>query len=386
VANTTEAMWSLEFFDGPLSLDGTDEEIVAEIYERGYVVEANDAFAQSYGYGNVEEMGTWKLKERLENNSQTMEAIRSFVSTNFAQRDLETVELDRDGNTRIFLNNLDGQIEDGRLLRIWGTARDVTESRQQESELDGLKRLLARAARLGTMGELSAAIAHEISQPLTAIATNARAAQRFLADPDPNLDEVSEILEDIIVDDRRAAAVSQNIRALVAARETPRENLDVGELVLSVLQILRTDAIFRNIEISLNLDQRTPRVWCDGVQIQQVVINLLLNGCEAMVESPPEDRRLAVELARDGTDIVRVSVRDSGGGFEGTPPEGLFQPFETSKEQGLGMGLSISRSIVESHGGKIWGVENPEGGATFHFTLPTAPQSSGIGGAHKRDS
>ena len=126
-------------------------------------------------------------------------------------------------------------------------------------------------------------------------------------------------------------------------------------------------------------------MWCDGVQIQQVAINLMLNGCEAMVETPPEHRRLVVGVDRDESDCVRVSVRDSGVGFEGASPEDFFQPFETSKEEGLGMGLSISRTIVESHGGKIWGVENPEGGATFTFTLPTAPRSNGVGGAPKRD-
>ena len=204
----------------------------------------------------------------------------------------------------------------------------------------------------------------------------------IVCDDEPDIRAlVSEILEDIIVDNQRAAAVSQNIRALVATRETPRETLDVGDLVLSVIEILRSDAIFKNIEIALNLEEGMPPVLCDGVQIQQVIINLVLNGCEAMEETPPEDRRLALGLVRDGTDSVRVSVRDSGAGFEGRSPADFFEPFETSKGTGLGMGLSISRTIVESHGGEIWGVENPERGATFFFTLPTASGSSGVGNA-----
>ena len=385
VSNSAEGMWCLEFGDA-LSLEGAEEEIAAAVYERGHIVEANDAFAQDYGYESAEEMGTWRIKDHFERNSQTMEMLRSAVRTGFRQQDLETVEFDREGNTRIFLNNLDGQIEDGHLLRIWGTARDITDSRQQEDEFQEVKRQLTRAVRVGTMGELSAAITHEIGQPLAAIATNARAAQRFLEGPDPNLGEISEILEDIITDDLRAAAVSQNIRAMVSAQETPRAMVGVGDLVHSVIEILRNDATLRGIELDLDLEEGLPPVWCDGVQVQQVIINLVLNGCEAMEEARSEDRRLVLRAIREGSEDVRVSVRDFGIGFQGRPPDDLFQPFETSKPTGLGMGLSISRTIIESHGGRICGDEHPNGGVTFHFTLPTASPSEESGIESQGDS
>lgn len=385
VSNSTEGMWCLEFGE-PILLDGTEEEIIAEIYDRAHMVEANDAFARAYGYESAEEMGVWRLRERVPRNSASMEMIRTAVRSNFICRDLETRELDRHDNTLIILNNLDGQVEDGQLLRVWGTQRDVTESRQQETELRELNRQLTRTARLGTMGELSAAITHEIGQPLTAIATNAKAAQRFLAGPRPNLDEVSEILDDIVIDNQRAAAVSRNIRALVTAQETPRDALDIGLLAQSVIKILRSDATFRNIEIILDLEEDLPSVWCDGVQVQQVIINLVLNGCDAMEETRSDDRRIVLSIAREGSEEVGVSVRDFGLGFEGRPPGDLFRPFQTSKKTGLGMGLSISRRIVESHGGRIWGVENPDGGATFCFILPIASRSEDSGLERKSSS
>lgn len=371
VENSAEGMWCMEF-GGPISLDLPGEEIVTEIYNRGYMVEANDAFAQTYGYESASEMGVWRLKDRLPKTAETMEVIRAAVKSDFICEDLQTVELDRDGNRRIILNNLDGQVEGGKLVRIWGTQRDVTDLRRQEKELSDLKNQLARVVRLGTLGELTAAVAHEIGQPLAAIGANAEAAKRFLESPDPNLTEVSEILEDIIEDDLRAAAVTQRMRALLSAQETPRSSFRIEDLVQSVSKLLRSDTIFRNVELSLELEEDLPCVWCDAVQIQQVVINLVLNGCEAMEEVEPEDRRIVIRVARESAEQIRVSVEDCGNGLGGTSAEKLFAPFETSKPRGLGMGLSISRTIVKNHGGRIWGDENPDGGATFHFTLPIA--------------
>ena len=244
---------------------------------------------------------------------------------------------------------------------------------RQLSELEGRHHHddAARIARIGTLGELAASLAHELNQPLSAIRANAEAARRFLDGPRPRVDEVREILADIDADDRRAGEVIHRIRALLKHHQVEMVHLSVNDVVRDVIQLVRSDAVLRHIATVLDLDESVPKALGDGVQLQQVVLNLVLNGLQAMESAPPADRRLMIRTGRvDG--FVQVCVRDAGPGVRLEDVDRLFDPFFTTKPGGLGMGLSIARSIVEGHGGRIWATNNSDRGATFHVALPVA--------------
>ncbi len=251
--------------------------------------------------------------------------------------------------------------------------RDISRRVRMADEVRRQREQLAQVGRRSTMGELTAAIAHELNQPLTAIGSNVAAAKRFLAAADPDLKEIREILDDIGSDNLRASEVIRRIRTLLTARETERSPVDLNETVRQVAKLLHGDMMMRNLALELDLDAELPAVVCDSVQVQQVLMNLMLNGCEAMAGTPQDSRKLIVEtVTGERGELARVSVVDHGAGLQGTSPEELFAPFYTRKQDGMGMGLAISRSIVEAHGGRIWGCQNPDRGATFHFTLPAS--------------
>jgi two-component system sensor kinase FixL len=220
------------------------------------------------------------------------------------------------------------------------------------------------------LGELSGGIAHELNQPLTAILSNAQAAQHFIA-AKGELDkvELAEILKDIITADQRAGAVIQRLRALFKKGEAQLQPLDPNELVREVLSIAQGDLITRSIEVQTDLAARLPLIEGDRVQLEQVMLNLVMNACDAMSAGGADARRLRIRTrARDGH--VKISFVDLGLGFHAEDYEKLFQPFYTTKAQGLGLGLSISRSIVTAHAGRLWGASKPGQGATFTMALP----------------
>ncbi|SAL83305.1 ATPase [Caballeronia terrestris] len=247
----------------------------------------------------------------------------------------------------------------------------VVIDRTERYELQRNRQELAHLTRVSTLGELAASLAHEINQPLTAILSNAQAAQRFMAIEPIDLAEVREILQDVIDDNRRASEVIRRIRALVKKGELEAAPLSLAEVIGDVVLLLHSDAIVRGIRVFLNIDPALPAVHGDRVQLQQVMLNLLLNAFDAMELHCVPDRAVVVEASLSGEDSVRVAVRDRGPGVAGDIVEKLFLPFYTSKRDGLGLGLSISRSIVEMHGGRIWAQNNTGEGATFYFTLPT---------------
>ena len=219
------------------------------------------------------------------------------------------------------------------------------------------------------MGELAAALAHEVNQPLAAILSNAQAAQRFLSGPSPDLDEIGEIVRDIADDVARAGEVLRHMRTLIKKETANFQSLDLNQLVQEVVGLLRNDAMIHKVAIELHLDPELPAVNGDRIQLQQVVMNLLLNAFDAIEGGKSTNRTVRVENgARDSE--VRVTVGDRGPGIPRQTLERLFEPFNTSKPQGLGMGLSISRSIVNLHGGRLWAENNSDGGATFSFALP----------------
>ena len=256
----------------------------------------------------------------------------------------------------------------------WGAIvyrQDITPQQRSRLEAERLRRDLTHAGRVTTMGEMAAALAHELNQPLTAILSNAHAGERYLAHAEPPLGEVREILQDVAGDARRAADVIQRLRNLLRKEETHFRSLDLNRVIQEVATLTHTDAILRNLAIDLDLAPDLPQVRGDGVQIQQVLLNLVLNGMETM--GPQSDgRRILIRTSRADA-AVRVAVRDEGTGIPAEALPRIFDTFYTTKPTGMGMGLPISQSIVEAHGGRIWAENNPDRGATLSFTIPECP-------------
>jgi len=247
---------------------------------------------------------------------------------------------------------------------------DITERKRAESELQLQREELAHVTRVSMMGELAASLAHELNQPLTAILSNAQAAQRFLTAKPVNLVEVQEILTDIVDDNSRASEIIRRIRALVKKDELSFARLDLSTVTRDVVAVVRSDAILRNVQVQYQAGDDVPPVRGDRIQLQQVVLNLLLNAFDAMKDCHAEERQLLVRVESDGDGVVEISVRDRGIGLTSDKLDRIFEPFFTTKRDGLGMGLSISRSIVDGHGGRLWAENNQGRGATFHVVLP----------------
>ena len=269
--------------------------------------------------------------------------------------------------------------EQGDVRGFYALVLDVTERNRAQQEARSLLDELAHADRLSMMGELAATLAHELNQPMTAIMSNAQAATRFLDRSNPDLDEVREILQEIAEEDARAGEVIRRMRTLVKKERASLQTLDLNETVHEVVWLLRNDAMIRKVVIELQLDPDLPAVSGDRIQLQQVIMNLLLNAFDAVRESSTKNRTVLIETSHHDSEI-QVTVRDRGIGMTPDAVERLFQPFNTSKPNGLGMGLSISRSIVGLHGGRLWGENNSGPGATFSFTLPVVQVPALAGG------
>jgi two-component system sensor kinase FixL len=231
---------------------------------------------------------------------------------------------------------------------------------------------LAHVTRVSTIGELAGSLAHELNQPLTAILSNVHAALRFMATEPIDVAEVREILNDVVQDDYRASEIIRRVRAVVKKAEPEFALIDMAEIVHNAVVLLHSDAILRNTRVIVDLCEDPPTVSGDKVQLQQVTLNLLLNAFDAMSDALPGERVVSVKLSRDGDGIARLAVHDRGRGITPGKLDSIFTPFYTSKPHGLGLGLSISRSIVELHGGRLWAENNPDRGATFYVTLPAA--------------
>jgi C4-dicarboxylate-specific signal transduction histidine kinase len=262
-------------------------------------------------------------------------------------------------------------------LHLLGDVFANTLSRRR-SEMEGqrLRQDLAHVGRVSTMGELTASLAHELNQPLTAILSNAQAAQRILGSDGADLAEIREILGDIVADDKRAGEVIHRLRGFLKKSNLELSALDIGELVSQVARLVSSDAIIRNVAIRLDLAPGLPPVCGDRVQLQQVILNLLMNGLDAMREPGDSERALVLRTFSTDPGQVVVAVEDSGVGIDEADLDHVFHAFYTTKPEGLGMGLAIARSIVEAHGGQLNARNNPTGGATFSFTLPAIKEGS----------
>jgi signal transduction histidine kinase len=266
--------------------------------------------------------------------------------------------------------NQDGELE------LFGTLHDMTQRRLVEEALDKLRSEHAHVARVRTLGALTASIAHEVNQPLSGIITNASTCLRMLAADPPNVDGARETARRTIRDGQRASEVITRVRALFGKREVVSESVDVNEATREVMVLSSSELQRSQVSLRTELADDLPPITGDRVQLQQVILNLVLNASDAMRGIDDRPRQLVISTERDEGDRVRLTVRDSGVGFNPEDVERLFDAFYTTKPGGMGMGLSIARSIIESHHGRLWAAPNEGPGATFSFSVPRRPEAA----------
>ena len=262
--------------------------------------------------------------------------------------------------------------QDGELEYI-AAVQDVTEHRQSEEALGKLRSELAHVSRVATLGALTASIAHEVNQPLSGIITNASTCLRMLAAEPPNVDGARETTRRTIRDGNRASEVITRLRALFSKKEPTIESVDLNEATREVVALSLSELQGSQIILRAELSNDLPSITGDRIQLQQVILNLFRNASDAMSNVEDRPRQLLIRTEQDDVDRVRLSVKDSGVGFEAQAAERLFQAFYTTKTDGMGISLSVSRSIIEAHHGRLWASSNDGPGATFSFSIPCGP-------------
>ena len=351
----------------------TDPNFIFAKDREGHFTLANKAVAEAYGTTVDNLIG--KTDADFNPNRDEVESFR--------QMDLEVIDTLQErfipeeritnGKGRVrWLQTVKRPIieRDGSTTQVLGASTDITQRKQTEMELREQRAELAHVARVSTMGELAASLAHELNQPLTAILSNAQAALRFLSARPADIGEVREILQDIVKDNNRAGEVIRRMRSLVKKEQLDFAPVDMASLVREVAALVHTDAILLNVNLAVKTAHGLPAVQGDKVQLQQVVLNLLLNAFDAMKEYPPKERQVKLSVELHDAGLIQTAVSDRGPGLSSDKLDKIFQPFYTTKGEGLGMGLSICRSIIEAHRGRLWAENNADCGATFYFTLP----------------
>ena len=266
--------------------------------------------------------------------------------------------------------------ESSKPYALFEISTEITERKQAESDLREMQAELAHLNRVMTVGELTASIAHEINQPLAAIVMNGNAALRWLALDPPNLAKARDSADLIIRDGDRASEVIARIRALLKKAPPSKSVLDINEFVLEVVDLTRSEMVRNGIRLGVELAGKLPSLPGDRIQLQQVMLNLIANAVEAMRAIQDRERLLMVSSGSLNDDVVWIAVRDNGPGIDARAAQHLFNAFTTTKPDGMGMGLAISRSIIEAHGGRLWTEANKDFGATFQFTLPIVANES----------
>ena len=307
---------------------------------------------------------------------------------NWQQHDCDALAEPGAGTVALRIQRKDGRIRwiehtchavigsGGEPLGVRASNRDITDRKIAEIETQHLRQELARASRITTAGQLAAALAHELNQPLGAIVCNAQAAEEYLGQAPPALSELREIVRDIEADGQRAGNVIHRLRALYQKTGQERAVLQLNKVIENTIELLRSEFVLKGVSLQLDLDATLPAVSGDYFQLQQVVINLILNALDAMAAQYPGSRCLRISTGCWEPNTVRVSLRDSGTGLSAEQPRRMGEPFFTTKPTGMGMGLAISRSIAEAHGGRLWAENNPDRGATLHVALPVFSDSS----------
>ena len=356
----------------------TAPDAVISIDESGAILFANPATVRIFGYDPTELIGkplTVLMPEFLRKLHE--KGFSRYLATGQRHINWQGTEL-----TALRKNGQEFPVEIsfGELSRdghkvFTGFIRDISERKQAQQALQTTQMELARVSRLTTMGELAASIAHEVNQPLTAVTNNSSACLRLLAADNLKPEVLRRALEEIVADGNRASAVVARIRAFIKKAPAEKNELDINEVIQEVLALAGRELLENRVLIECQLTKALPLVLADRVQLQQVLLNLIMNGVEAMIALRDQSRSLWVESRVDESGDILVAVRDSGTGL-GSEADRVFTPFFTTKANGMGMGLSISRSLVESHGGRLWATPNFPNGAVFSFTLPISTGSA----------
>jgi PAS domain S-box-containing protein len=333
-----------------------------------------------YGSSDLAESTDWTSFIYEEDLPKFRRAAREHAQGITPSFELQYRMLDKDGHVRWFLSRGQAIVARNRLI---GTATDITERMRDDDErartlvqLQEQRNELAHLGRAAMAGALSGAVAHELNQPLSAMMSNARAGLQFIARGSADRQEIKDILADIESDGRRAGEVIRHLRSLLRRGEAQFETVQIDVIVDQVLRLINSDLISHNIKVVHEPMAGVPAISADPVQLQQVLLNLLSNACDALKGVNPRDRRIAIGVGMRGPGRIRISVTDNGCGFADSNPEQLFKAFVTTKRSGLGLGLSISRSIIDAHGGRIWAESNRDAGATFHVDLAVAASTA----------
>ena len=354
---------------------------VISMDERGAIRLANAATRRIFGYDPAEIVGrpmTMLMPEMMGKSHEN--GFKRYLATGKRHLNWQGVEVtaQRKDGQEFPVEVSFGELASNGHKVFTGFIRDISERKQAEDRLRASERTLqmtqvelARVSRLTTMGELAASIAHEVNQPLTAVINNASACLRLLANNNLEPDVLRRALVGIIADGTRASAVLARIRAFIKKEPAEKSEVDINEVIQEVLVLAGRELYENQVEPEHQLKTDLPSVLADRVQLQQVLLNLMMNGIEAMATVTDRPRLLGVQSRIDESGDVLVAVSDSGTGF-GLELDRVFTPFFTTKANGMGMGLSISRSLVEGHGGRLWAARNSPHGAVFFFTLPAA--------------
>ncbi len=355
----------------------TAPDAVISIDESGAILFANPATMRIFGYDPTELIGkplTILMPEFLRKLHE--KGFSRYLATGQRHINWQGTEL-----TALRKNGQDfpveisfGEVSRDRHKVFTGFIRDISERKQAQQALQMAQTELARVSRLTTMGELAASIAHEVNQPLTAVTNNSSACLRLLAAGNLKPETLHRALEEIVADGNRASAVVARIRGFIKKEPVEKNRLDMNDVIQEVLALADRELFENRVRLERQLTKALPLVLADRVQMQQVLLNLIMNGIEAMIPVTDQPRSLWVESRVDESGDILVAVRDSGTGL-GSAADRVFTPFFTTKANGMGMGLSISRSLVENHGGRLWAMPNSPIGAVFSFTLPVSAGS-----------
>jgi two-component system sensor kinase FixL len=363
-------------FDAPAQqalMDAFLEGIVV-IDTEGIIERFNLAAEDMFGYSRDEMIGQdVGVLMPSPDQEQHENYIQRYLSTGVARiigKGREVQARRKDGSN-IPVHLAIGEVGWGGSIRFVAMMRDLTDHKQAEDRTLRLHTDMINASRLATMGEMAAAMAHEINQPLAAIANYASAGKRMLKGGEGDIEIVISALDGISTQAHRAGEIIRRLRSFVRPEMVQRETASLSTIVHGILPLAELDARANNIALEIDVREDLPDIEADQVQIQQVILNLLRNGIDAMVDVNPEDRQLTLTASADADDNIRIDVIDRGNGISEEVGAKLFNPFYTTKQSGMGMGLAICQTIVKSHGGTLSCANNLDSGATFSVTLPT---------------